>query len=126
MYLQNISKIYYLFLYLYTIHQNLHVNIFNFVSCHFLLEMLNFKKKAKGLKNHNILIDLINEELNYIVGTGPFTYNNETYTDPRLNPYRLMVVSSSCNTWNEGTEKWRSDSCLVTKFQFSASFKMRT
>lgn len=41
MYLQNMSKIYNLFLYLYTIHQNLHVNIFNFVSCHFLLEMLN-------------------------------------------------------------------------------------
>ncbi|XP_061175577.1 uncharacterized protein LOC133184503 [Saccostrea echinata] len=40
----------------------------------------------------------------------PGGYNG---TDPKLNPYRLMVVSAGCNTWNENKEKWRSDSCLM-------------
>lgn len=33
-----------------------------------------------------------------------------------------MVVSSSCNTWNEGTEKWRSDSCQVKVFYLKTNF----
>ncbi|KAK3090920.1 hypothetical protein FSP39_015723 [Pinctada imbricata] len=40
----------------------------------------------------------------------PGTYN---VTDPRLSPYKIKIITSGCETWNEKKKEWSGTSCAM-------------